>query len=123
MAENTEKKEWHNVPDGKYTAYLNDIIAGETKSGKPRLSFVWRIVNGPERGYRIYDNVTMSEIGADIAQKKLAAIAPWSYEHNVKLTYEEEAEQIKQAVSGVRFNITVHYNDKGFVSVYCNGRD
>lgn len=116
------KKEWHDVPSGSYEAWVNSITFGETKTGKPRATIIWRVINGPERGNRIYDNVTLSEIGAEILQKKLAMIAPWEYQHNAKLTYEEEAEQIMSAVHDVRYRISVGYNDKGFVKVYIDGK-
>lgn len=115
------RKPWHDVPAGTYVAYVNAITAGATKSGKPRVSIVWRIVNGPERGNRVYDNVTLTEIGDEILKKKFAAICP-TYRHIDKLTFEEEADKIVMPFAqGRRYRIDVSYNDRGFVKVYVSG--
>lgn len=112
------KKPWHDVPAGTYDAWVNRITAGETKSGKPRMTIVWRIINGPERGNRIYDNVTLTEIGDEILQKKFRAIYP-DYHRIEKLTFEEEAESVVfPFAKDRRYKIDVSYNDKGFVKVY-----
>lgn len=118
---NQTHKEWHNVPAGEYEAWVNAITAGATKSGKPRITIVWRIINGPERGNRIYDNITVTEIGEQILRKKFTAIMP-TYHRIERLTYEEEASDLVMPFAeGKRYKISVSYNDKGFVKVYIAG--
>lgn len=114
----SEHKEWHDVPAGKYDVWVNAIRDGQTKSGKPRVSICYRVISGPERGNRVWDNVTMSEIGAEIIEKKLKAISPWPYEHNPKLTYGEEGETILKAIHDQRFRLDLSYNEKGFPRCY-----
>lgn len=120
MEQKSDKK-WHDVPAGDYEAWVNRIDAGVTKSGKPRISIVWRVISGPERGNRIYDNVTLSsEVGDEICMKKFAALCP-SYRHIDKLTLEDEASSIVMPFAqGKRYRIHVSYNDKGFVKVYAS---
>lgn len=121
-SEATARKEWHDVPAGEYDAWLNTIKAGSTKRGNPRVTMIWRIINGPERGNRVYDNVTITEIGEQILQKKFAAIMP-SYKRIERLTFEEEAQDLVMPYAeGKRYRIDVSYNDKGFVKVYIKGQ-
>ena len=41
---------YDRIPDGEYLANLADIVVGESKTGKPMVTFVFEITNGEYEG-------------------------------------------------------------------------
>lgn len=122
-----QERIFKEVPDGKYSAYVNRIKVDTTKSGKPRLSIGYKIAVGAMQNEWVWDSCTLdSDRGYQIAEKKLIAlcaewVAPVSFCTPEEVAAECAAimvhlEETKTALK----NITVKHNDKGFVTVFVN---
>lgn len=70
-------RQFKRLGEGTYVCYLNRIVRGVTKTGKPRVSIAYRVAEGPDRGEFVWDNVTtQSDTGFEILSKKLTALMP-----------------------------------------------
>lgn len=68
MAEETQKREFRDVPDGKYLCKFAKCEFGTSKKGRPQLATWFRIMEGEFEGqYLFYYQATNNEVGAKIA--------------------------------------------------------
>lgn len=108
------------VPAGRYVCELADVRESTTKSGMPRISFAWRIVDGEYRGLWIWDNVTLgSEKGYEILGVKLAHIQP-GWVHVDTADMYDEARAVRGWATARRYSVSKVPQDNGFFRVYAD---
>lgn len=108
------------VPAGRYICELADVREGTTKSGLPRVSLAWRVVEGEYRGLWIWDNVTLgSPKGDEILCLKLAHVCPgWVHMDTADLY--DEARRVKDWAIGRKYSVNKVAQDNGFFRIYAD---
>ena len=108
------------VPAGRYVCELADVREGTTKSGMPRISFAWRVVEGECRGLWIWDNVTLgSPQGYEILGIKLAHIQP-GWQHVDTADMYDEAQQVRGWATARRYSVQKVAQPNGFFRIYAD---
>lgn len=108
------------VPAGRYVCELADVRESTTKSGMPRISFAWRIVEGEYRGLWVWDNVTLgTPKGYEILGVKLAHIQPgWSHTDTADMY--DEARAVRGWATARRYSVSKVPQDNGFFRIYAD---
>lgn len=108
------------VPAGRYVCELADVREGTTKSGMPRISFAWRIVEGEFKNLWIWDNVTLgSPQGYEILGIKLAHIQP-GWQHVDTADMYDEARQVRGWATARRYSVSKVSQPNGFFRIYAD---
>lgn len=108
------------VPAGRYVCELADVRESTTKSGMPRISFAWRIVEGEYRGLWIWDNVTLgTPKGYEILGIKLAHIQP-GWTHTDTADMYDEARQVRGWATARRYSVSKVAQPNGFFRIYAD---
>lgn len=108
------------VPAGRYVCELADVREGTTKSGMPRISFAWRIVEGEYANLWIWDNVTLgSPQGYEILGIKLAHIQP-GWQHVDTADMYDEARQVRGWATARRYSVSKVSQPNGFFRIYAD---
>ena len=108
------------VPAGRYVCELADVREGTTKSGMPRISFAWRVVEGEYRGLWIWDNVTLSNPqGYEILDIKLAHIQP-GWQHVDTADMYDEARTVRGWATARRYSVSKVSQPNGFFRIYAD---
>lgn len=118
------RREFRDVPAGKYRAYCNRIRVDQTKTGKPRLSIGWRVAGGDFSGEWVWDSVTLTEKGYVTAAAKLGKLCPlWVQpeDWDAPCFVEAEAAEVAQWMEAEHksiHTIDVRVDEQGFKRVY-----
>lgn len=108
------------VPAGRYVCELADVRESTTKSGMPRISFAWRIVEGEFKNLWIWDNVTLgSDKGYEILGIKLAHIQP-GWVHVDTADMYDEAWQVRGWATARRYSVSKVAQANGFFRIYAD---
>ena len=108
------------VPAGRYVCELADVRESTTKSGMPRISFAWRIVEGEYRGLWVWDNVTLgTPKGYEILGVKLANIQP-GWVHVDTADMYDEARAVRGWATARRYSVSKVPQDNGFFRIYAD---
>lgn len=114
------RREMREVPAGRYVCELADVRESTTKSGMPRISFAWRIVQGEYANLWIWDNVTLgTPKGYEILGVKLAHIQP-GWTHTDTADMYDEARTVRGWATARRYSVSKVPQDNGFFRIYAD---
>lgn len=120
--------DFKKVPTGEYTCFLSILRNGVTKTGKPKVSFAYKVCDGDYKGNFIWDNCTCAnETGCSIAAKKINILTSGNAVATADVinaivgnnaAFESYAQNIKTLVGAKKFHVSVSVTDDGFDRVY-----